>query len=87
MVSLTFLEVDALFSFQEISSRLPSLWALVAVLWPLVVIELINEMICIRFALVRIAASLFAMIRNLRIPMCAALRSCCLGENTPFDNG
>ena len=80
MVSLTFSEVDALFSFQEISCGLPSLRALVAVVWPSVVCALIDQ-ICVRFALVKIAASLFATVCNLRIPLCATVRSCCLGEN------
>ena len=80
MVSLTFSEVDALFSFQEISCGLPSLRALVAVVWPSVVCALIDQ-ICVRFALVKIAASLFATVRNLRIPLSATARSCCLGEN------
>ena len=75
--SLSFSRLDALFSFREICSGLPALRALMAVVWPAVLSQLVGD-ICFRFALVDIAASIFATVRNLRIPLSAILRSSCL---------
>ena len=78
MGSLSFAEVDELLSLREISSGLPALRGIMVVVWPAVLLQLVDE-ICFRFALSKIAASLFATVRNLRIPLSATLRSCCLG--------
>ena len=79
MASLSFSRLDALFSLREISSGLPALRALMAVVWPAAVLNAVNTT-CFRFAMVNIAASLFATVRNLRIPLVAMLRSSCLGR-------